>query len=135
MAIFTIQDGLSEKQRAKILLFKKDDPLQQSYVFNNAKSVFTGNVDGIQEEIIPLILSNVLKWSEDIQVLAGDMFDSLLRDGILLESLKAQIKVTCLEMIKIWSQRVLLAWVNVYMRLEPGEKEFSEITFQMSQRN
>lgn len=56
MAIFTISDGLSEKERAMILLFKKDDPLQQSYVFNNAKSIFTGNPDGVQEAIIPVIL-------------------------------------------------------------------------------
>lgn len=78
MAIFTIADGLSEKERAQILLFKKDDPLQQSYVFNNAKSIFTGNPDEIQETIIPIILQNVLKWSEEIQILAGDMFDLLL---------------------------------------------------------
>jgi|LauGreDrversion4_2_1035121.scaffolds.fasta_scaffold69601_1 hypothetical protein len=31
MAVFTIPDNLSEKQRVKLLLFKKD--LQQAYVF------------------------------------------------------------------------------------------------------
>jgi len=27
MAVFTIQEGLTEKQRVRILLFKKDDPI------------------------------------------------------------------------------------------------------------
>lgn len=77
----------------------------------------------------------MLKWSEEIQILAGDMFDLLLAQNVVIDSLKPQIKATCLDMIKIWSQKVLLAWVSVYMRLEPEEKEFLEITTQMSQRN
>lgn len=78
MARFTIQEGLSEKERVKILLFKKDDPLQQAYVFTNARSIFRGNPDQIQHEIIPIILSNIRKWSEYVQVLAGDMFEVLV---------------------------------------------------------
>jgi len=30
---------------------------------------------------------------------------------------------------------VLLAWINVYMRLNPTEKEFTNLTTDMSQRN
>ena len=80
MAVFTIQEGLTEKERVKILLFKKDDPLQQQYVFSNARSIFRENVDGIQDEIIPLILDNIKQWSEYIQINAGDMFDLLLKE-------------------------------------------------------
>lgn len=47
MLTFTISDGLSEKQRISILLFKQDDPVQQSYVFQNAKNVFIGNPDNV----------------------------------------------------------------------------------------
>ncbi len=47
MQVFTIQENLSEKQRIKILLFKKDDPVQQGYVFSNARNIFKGNVDNI----------------------------------------------------------------------------------------
>lgn len=47
MLTFTISDDLSEKERIAILLFKQDDPVQQSYVFQNAKNVFTGNPDNI----------------------------------------------------------------------------------------
>jgi hypothetical protein len=64
MLTFTISDGLSEKQRISILLFKQDDPVQQSYVFQNAKNVFTGNPDNVQNEIIPIILQNVYLWNE-----------------------------------------------------------------------
>ena len=64
MAVFTIQDGLSETQRVLLLLFKKDDPVQQAYVFNNAKSIFRDNPENIQQEIIPLILDNIRQWSE-----------------------------------------------------------------------
>lgn len=45
----------------------------------------------------------MLKWSEEIQILAGDMFDLLLTQNVVIDSLKPQIKKTCLDMIKIWS--------------------------------
>lgn len=47
MAVFTIQDDLSETQRVRLLLFKKDDPVQQAYVFNNARNIFKNNPDNI----------------------------------------------------------------------------------------
>lgn len=47
MAVFTIADNLSEQDRIKILLFKQDDPLQQAYVFTNARSIFKNNPDKI----------------------------------------------------------------------------------------
>lgn len=135
MAVFTIQEGLSEKERIKILLFKKDDRSQVQYVFNNAKNIFKGNEDSIQDEIIPIILDNILKWPEEVQVSAGQMFDLLLKEQILLVELKPQLKVKCQQMIKIWSASVLLTWIEVYMQLDPTSKEFADLTIEMSQRN
>ena len=72
-------------------------------MFHNAKNIFQHNPDNIQEEIIPLILDNILNWSEYVQINAGDMFDLLLREGILVETYKPQLKKKCMDMIKIWS--------------------------------
>ena len=40
----TIEDGLTEIQRC-LLLLKKPDHDQQSYVFRNCKSIFKSNLD------------------------------------------------------------------------------------------
>ena len=92
MAVFTIQENLSEKQRVKLLLFKKDDPVQQSYVFQNARNIFRDNLDSIQDEIIPLILENIVQCSEYIQIHCGDMFALLIRERILSEQYKPKLK-------------------------------------------
>lgn len=43
----TLQEDLSEIERVKILLSKKDQPSSQAYVFINAVNIFKGNVGGI----------------------------------------------------------------------------------------
>lgn len=63
------------------------------------------------------------------------MFDLLLQQDILLEQFHAQLKRTCLDMIRVWSQSVLLTWINVFMRLKPTKEEFQALTTDMSQRN
>ena len=50
----TLDEGLSEIQRCVILL-KKPEHDQQSYVFRNCRSIFKGNIKA-QRELIPKIL-------------------------------------------------------------------------------
>ncbi len=47
MKLFTIADDLTEIERIRLLLFKKQDPLQQGYIFSNAKNIFSNNIDSI----------------------------------------------------------------------------------------
>lgn len=108
--------------------------LQQNYVFQNAKSIFRDNIDSIQEELIPLVLSELLKWSEGRQVQAGEMFEMLLSEKILNQQFKPELKSKCMEMIKMWSKSVLLQWINVLMLLEPSTEEFKLLMVDMSQR-
>jgi len=51
----TLQEGLNEAERIKVLM-SRHDMTSQAYVFHNAVNIFNGNPDGIQEQIIPLIL-------------------------------------------------------------------------------
>ena len=67
----TLQEDLSEAERIKLLLTRNDQPQQQSYVFANALNIFRGNPDGIQQEVIPLIIKGLPGYSEGKQVEAG----------------------------------------------------------------
>ena len=78
LKMFTLPSNLSEAERIKLLLFKQDDPVQQNYVFLNAKNIFKGNPDNIQEAVIPVILDNVQVWNETVQTQAGEMFSMLI---------------------------------------------------------
>jgi hypothetical protein len=51
---FTLQEDLTECQRIKALLAKKNNT-QQSYVFLNAINVFKGDSE-MQSQLIPLII-------------------------------------------------------------------------------
>jgi len=80
IAHHAIPDNLSEADRIKVLLSKKDF-LQQSYVFANALNIFKDDT-ATQLEIIPLILSKIVKFTEPLQVEAGEMFDDLLEHKV-----------------------------------------------------
>jgi hypothetical protein len=134
LASFTLKENLSEKERVRELLLHGKNSLQQNYVFQNAKSIFRDNIDSIQEELIPLVLSELLKWSEGRQVQAGEMFEMLLSEKILNQQFKPELKSKCMEMIKMWSKSVLLQWINVLMLLEPSTEEFKLLMVDMSQR-
>lgn len=117
IALYAIQDGLTEAGRIKILLGKKD-LLQQGYVFQNALNIFK-NDSSTQQEIIPIILGKLQKFNEVLQVEAGEMFDDLLENNILDKSLLEPIFKKTLEMLTMWSKAVLEIWIVVYARLLP----------------
>ena len=73
---FTIAEDLSEMERIKLLLEKRD-PQQFGYVFLNAVNIFRGDAE-MQAEIIPLLIDKTRGYSEDYQVLAGDAFAELI---------------------------------------------------------
>ena len=73
---FVIDEDLSECERIKILLSKKD-PMQYSYVFFNAINIFKGDLE-MQREIIPILLERVAAYGEDMQVEAGHAFLELI---------------------------------------------------------
>ena len=75
---FTIEEDLSECERIKILLSKKD-PMQYSYVFFNAINIFKDDIE-MQTEIIPLLLDRVEAYGEDMQVEAGHAFLELFEN-------------------------------------------------------
>ena len=77
----SIEDGLTEIQRCLVLL-KKADHDQQSYVFRNCKSIFRGNKQA-QRELIPKFLEVINKSSEDLQIEAGQAFNLMLREIIV----------------------------------------------------
>lgn len=87
MRQFTIPNDLSETERCKVLLRKTDDPLQASYVFQNAKNIFSGNPDRIQQEVIPLLLSRMPNLPESVQIQASEMLAMLIRQGQLEKEL------------------------------------------------
>jgi len=78
--MLTLTEDLSEAQRIKVLLNKKD-PLQQGYVFINAINIFKGDPD-IQREIIPLILEKIKTCNEEVQAEAGSTFFELIRQNV-----------------------------------------------------
>ena len=82
-----------------------------------------------------MILANIRKWSEYVQVLAGDMFDLLITESILDSVFIADLQLVALDMIRVWSQAVMLTWINVYMQLKPTAKQFATLIDEMSQRN
>lgn len=101
--MFTLPSNLSEAERIKLLLFKKDDPVQQNYVFLNAKNIFRGNPDNIQEAVIPVILENVQVWNETVQTQAGDMFSMLIEQKIILEKFHQAVNDQCTKMLSLWT--------------------------------
>ena len=60
---FTIQEDLSECERIKLLLNKRD-PNQFGYVFLNAVNIFRNDIE-MQAEIIPILVDKVRTYTED----------------------------------------------------------------------
>lgn len=60
---FTIEEDLTECERIKLLLSKRD-PNQFSYVFLNAMNIFRDDVE-MQAEILPLLVEKIRTYTED----------------------------------------------------------------------
>lgn len=100
-------------QRCLVLL-KKPEHDQQSYVFRNYVRIFKGNTEA-QSELIPKILEVIDKSSEDLQVEAGLAFNNMLRDMIVEEDyLIKHIHFTASKVLSTWSQEVLFEWRQVF---------------------
>jgi len=113
----TIAEDLTECERIKLLLNKKD-PLQQSYVFLNASNIFKDDLQ-MQQEIIPLILNKLSSYSEDIQVEAGRTFQALIIGKILNVSFAEEVFTAAKFMLTQWSKSILEAWIHVYASVLP----------------
>ena len=59
----------------------KKDPTQYGYIFMNAINIFRDDYE-IQREIIPLLLSKVSDYGEDMQVEAGHAFYELIEQKV-----------------------------------------------------
>ena len=59
----TIEEDLTECERIKLLLSKRD-PNQFSYVFLNAMNIFRDDVE-MQAEILPLLVEKIRTYTED----------------------------------------------------------------------
>ena len=80
IAKFTIDEDLTECERIKILLAKKD-PTQQGYIFINAINIFRDDIE-MQREIIPLLLEKIQAYGEDMQSEAGHSFFELIEEDV-----------------------------------------------------
>lgn len=60
------------------------------------------------------------------------MFDFLIEKGILLDEFYDKLKAICNKMLTLWSQSVLLSWINVYIRLKPSLEAFTALVNEMS---
>ena len=77
---FMIEEDLSECERIKLLLNKRD-PNQYGYVFLNAVSIFRNDIE-MQREILPLLVVKIRSYSEDQQIIAGDAFSELIEQQV-----------------------------------------------------
>ena len=78
-----MDEVLSETQRCLILL-KKPELDQQSYMFRNCRSIFTENLQA-QQELLPKVLEIIPTSSENLQIEAGIALNILLRDVLILD--------------------------------------------------
>ena len=69
----TLEEGLSETQRCLVLL-KKPELDQQSYMFRNCRSIFAGNPE-VQQQLLPKVLEIIATSSEGLQIEAGVAFN------------------------------------------------------------
>ena len=77
---FTIAEDLTECERIKLLLNKRD-PNQFGYVFMNAVNIFRDDRQ-LQAEIIPILVEKVRNYTEDQQIMAGDAFGQLIEEKV-----------------------------------------------------
>ena len=108
-------EDLDEIERSKLLLTKKSQ-VQQIAILTNLHFLFR-DVPASQEHLLPIVLKNVLTWSEELQIEAGRALSKILDSDLLDKAnLEAVFEIT-VQMLKIWSQKVLQEWVGVFKSL------------------
>ena len=109
-----LEEGLSETQRCLVLL-KKPELDQQSYMFRNCRGIFTGN-ESVQKQLLPKVLDMIATSSEGLQIEAGLAFNAMLREILILdEGIVRQVHAVACKLILTWSPEVLHEWRQVFI--------------------